>query len=165
MATKEVMKTVYDGVDVIYNESKDRWEFELRGRERHASTLGLAKKAIDAPATEKNTFTRFKAYMEPQYSYGRERGEYDLVEVTSEAQRDTSYSGREFWVQDAEAVGKRERNRRKVAGYKLKAFTPVNATRIAAMKSHGAEIIKLQKAMGELENQLDKADLPAEEKE
>lgn len=43
------VKVTYGGIDIAYNEEQDRWEFELRGRERFADSLAKAKEAIDKP--------------------------------------------------------------------------------------------------------------------
>ena len=43
------MKETYKGVEIVYSEENNRFEFELRGKERFASSLKLAKEAIDKP--------------------------------------------------------------------------------------------------------------------
>ena len=43
------MKETYNGVEIVYSEENNRFEFELRGKERFASSLKLAKEAIDKP--------------------------------------------------------------------------------------------------------------------
>jgi hypothetical protein len=43
------MKETYKGVEIVYSEENSRFEFELRGRERFASSMKLAKEAIDKP--------------------------------------------------------------------------------------------------------------------
>jgi hypothetical protein len=62
------MKEMYNGVEIVYSEDNSRFEFELRGKERFASSMKLAKEAIDkpvaGPAGKKFTPVRalFRAY-------------------------------------------------------------------------------------------------------
>lgn len=59
----ERVKTVYSGVEIVYNESDDRWDFEHNGKFRFAKTLKLAKNAIDTtPKPKKEPFEKFEAY-------------------------------------------------------------------------------------------------------
>ena len=47
------MKEMYNGVEIIYSEENSRFEFELRGKERFASSMKTAKEAIDKPVAGK----------------------------------------------------------------------------------------------------------------
>ena len=66
-----VITTVHAGITITYNQDSDRWEFELRGKERHATTLTLAKQAIDKPApVDKKPFTPIEVYTSLGYGVG-----------------------------------------------------------------------------------------------
>lgn len=63
-----MIEQTHDGVKITYNESRNVWEFELRGRCRSAESLAKAKEAIDKPVPEKTKpFERFDAWFN---SYG-----------------------------------------------------------------------------------------------
>ncbi len=95
------MKTTHNEIDISYNEEKDRWEFELRGRSRSAESLTKAKEAIDKELKEKRTqtFPRFAAYIK------RSRNGFETVTVTSVA--DANYGGLHFWT-DSQKNGRRK---------------------------------------------------------
>lgn len=89
--------TMYDGVEIEYDEHKDVWRFELYGKERHCQTLLKAKEMIDAPAPkEKKSFQPAQALLKDY------RG-VNEVTVTSEAE-----SGREFWVKNKKGERSKE---------------------------------------------------------
>lgn len=56
------MQTEYKGIAITYNESSNRFDFTLRGRDRFAHSLADAKKKIDEPSKEK-TFKRCEVYV------------------------------------------------------------------------------------------------------
>src|SRR4051812_6947269 len=73
----------YNETVIAYDESRNLWLFVLRGRERSASSLALAKEAIDKPAPkEAKPFTKIDAWF---IGYG-ESGE--RVEITAIAEPD-----------------------------------------------------------------------------
>lgn len=78
------MKETYRDIEIEYNEPNNNWEFTLRGRERTASSLKLAKEAIDkpVPASEKEKFEPVKGWLIPYCN-----AEPEQVTVTSVAQR------------------------------------------------------------------------------
>lgn len=58
------VKVTYGGIDIAYNEEQNRWEFELRGRERFADSLAKAKEAIDKPEPKTaKKFVPIRAFM------------------------------------------------------------------------------------------------------
>lgn len=55
--------TTYHDIKIEYHEYTNDWRFTLRGRERIASSLKLAKEAIDKPVPKKaKPFVRFEAW-------------------------------------------------------------------------------------------------------
>ena len=100
----ETVVVKYAGVEITYNEDTNRWNFELRGRERNAESLAAAKKAIDAPEPmKKASFERIKVYMFERWK--ADGTGVESVEVTSVA--DSRY-GTEVWIVNA---GRREKVR------------------------------------------------------
>lgn len=60
---RKSIKTTYREVEIEYREWENDWYFTLRGRERSASSLKLAKEAIDKPAPKKSKpFDHFEAW-------------------------------------------------------------------------------------------------------
>lgn len=59
------MKETYQGIEIVYNEQNNNWEFILRGHERAASSLKLAREAIDkpTPVSEKDKFEPVKGWL------------------------------------------------------------------------------------------------------
>lgn len=122
------IKTNYSGVDISYEERTDHWAFTLRGRERRASTLSLAKVAIDAPPPPgKKPFKRCKAIFK-EWSRG-----VGVVEITSVA----DYT--RVWIMNGTS-------RQKVSIDDLMAYTPENLKRLQVW----ADLDKQQNAIGVL---------------
>jgi hypothetical protein len=108
--SEQTLTATHQGVEIEYDEYKDRWTFELHGKERVAESLANAKKAIDAPdPKEKATFVSKKALLVHSY-----RG-VQVVTVTSEA----ADSGN-FWVVNSKGA------RSKEGGSALMAYGPAN---------------------------------------
>lgn len=73
------MKETYKDIVIEYREKQNDWLFLLRGVERTASSLTLAKEAIDKPPSVKDkTFTRTPCWFESRWEAG-----WVEVEVTS----------------------------------------------------------------------------------
>lgn len=90
----DTLKTQHNGIEITYNEKLNRWEFELRGRERSTDTLALAKAAIDKPEPkDKPPFKRCKAYTEHTWSGDG----FQTVEVTSVANTH-DWQETEYWI-------------------------------------------------------------------
>lgn len=53
MSEQQEIKIHHNGVEITYNEGRNRFEFILRGRERHAESLAKAREFIDKPVIEK----------------------------------------------------------------------------------------------------------------
>lgn len=78
----EIPVTVtHNGVVITYDERFNKWTFTLRDREREASTLALAKEAIDRPVKEKNVFKRVPAWSNG--CYANCTGRFERAEITS----------------------------------------------------------------------------------
>lgn len=77
----EPVTVTHNGIVISYDESQNIWTFTLRDREREASTLALAKAAIDRPAKEKNVFKRVPAWSNG--CYANSTGRFERAEITS----------------------------------------------------------------------------------
>ena len=83
--------TTHKGIKILYDEAKNRWEFELRGRDRFASTLALARDAIDKPPPKETpAFT-------PVECHSKSFRGWEIVRVTSVAS-DEGYNNAMVWV-------------------------------------------------------------------
>jgi hypothetical protein len=105
------IKQTYLGIEIGYDEKENRWDFELRGRERHSESLTKAKEAIDAPMPEgKKAFKRIAAFMFPHDGgyYSSSKKEFTPCQITSIA--DSNY-GYELWV--VSGAGYKERSKRR----------------------------------------------------
>lgn len=89
--TNEIPEITYTGIKIQYIEGRDRWVFELRGKDRSAETLRKAKDAIDKPAPrdKSDSFTPFDAMIQ---TYGGHKP----CRVTSMAEY--VYGAHYFWV-------------------------------------------------------------------
>lgn len=95
----DTLKTQHNGIEITYNEKRNRWEFELRGHELSAATLALAKAAIDKPPPkDKPPFTRCKAYTEHTWSGDG----FETVEVTSVA-ASQDWEPTQYWICNSRA--------------------------------------------------------------
>lgn len=75
----------HGGITITYDERRNLFCFELRGRERTADSLAKAREAIDKPVKEKTKpFERFKAWWNG--SWASSSSGWKQVEVTSIAQ-------------------------------------------------------------------------------
>lgn len=88
------MIMTYGGVEIKYDEKDNRWKFELRGRERSSESLAKAKEAVDAPEPKdkKDKFNRVAAFR-----FGFYNDNAIVGEVTSLAEKRSSYSRQEVW--------------------------------------------------------------------
>ncbi len=91
------MKTTHREIEITYDEDRNKWLFELRGRDRSADSLAEAKAFIDKPEPkEKAAFERVKVW-HWRYSY-----EPVSAEITSlgEVSRWSSSALRQVWIQN-----------------------------------------------------------------
>src|SRR5687767_3440774 len=60
----KTIQVVHDETTITYNESEDKWEFTLRGRDRSAGSLVKAKEYIDkpVPAEKAKPFEKIAAW-------------------------------------------------------------------------------------------------------
>jgi hypothetical protein len=59
----EPIKTTHNGIEIVYDESRDRWHFTTEdGVERNAENLHLAKKAIEKPRNSRSKFKPIPIY-------------------------------------------------------------------------------------------------------
>lgn len=87
------LKVTYGEVEIIYDESSDKWTFELRGRCRSMESLAKAKEFIDRPVKDdsEKKFEPVKCWLK-RYGDG-----FKTVTVTSVA--DCDYRKR-VWTVD-----------------------------------------------------------------
>ena len=143
------MKTEYNGIEITYDEGRDKWLFDLRGRSRSADSLAKAKEAIDKEPKEKRvqTFPRFEAYL---WAYNELR----VVTVTSVAE-DGYHQGATFWVVD----GDRRKKERDYSLFPVNAHNTKLKDQIIAKEE---EIEKINKQITKLRESLQKATVPGE---
>ncbi len=89
------MKTTHGEIEITYNEGKNEWEAEIRGRFRSFKSLAEVREAIDKEPKEK------KIKMDPipvlvSVGYGGNR--YDKAVVTSFAEVSRYEKSGEAWV-------------------------------------------------------------------
>lgn len=145
------MKTEHSGIEITYNEVKDRWEFELRGRSRSADSLAKAKEAINKEPVEKRkqAFPRFDAYLN-RYQNG-----WGVVSVTSVA--DAGYrSGEYFWISNA------QRGREKESASSLFPVNEHNTRIVDEIKRFESQIETCQEQVSKLIGKLQMATVPKE---
>lgn len=146
------MKTEYNGIEITYDEGRNEWLFELRGRSRKADSLTLAKEAIDKEPKEKRaqTFPRFEAYFK-HYSG------WQKVIVTSIAE-DPYYrgSGKSFWILGS--GGKRS----KESDSGLFPVNDHNTALLDAIHAKEKDIEVLEQQKSALYEKLQKATVPQE---
>jgi hypothetical protein len=128
MRKPKPIKTIYKGIDIIYNESFDRWTFTVNNRDRSATTLTLAKESINISfkAKKSNIFTPVKAYYKVSYL-----DDYEEVVVTSIAETQQEYDHLFVWIKK-EKKGKV--SKAKVSIDDLYIISPKNQDRIAVLK-------------------------------
>src|ERR1700676_2626833 len=104
--SEQKLTVSYGGVDITYVESTNKWNFELRSRERNVDSLTLAKEAIDKPEPiKKKPFARISAFVLASKNY-TDVYIFQPVEVTCVAEQRTYRNAPQFWIVDAR--GKRE---------------------------------------------------------
>jgi len=152
------IKTTYKGIAVSYDEQGNRWEFTLRGKDRYATTLKLAKEAIDKPPPEdKRPFTPIEVYVSESYGPS-----YRRAVVTSLAPSKYSYGRYEAWVTykpDSHRGSKRE----KVALDKLYAVNPENDKIIQLITKNFKDQETLSDMEGKLKKKMQGANIKPED--
>ena len=152
-------KTVveYGGIEIEYLEDVNKWQFELRGRERKADSLKAAKAAIDKPDPKaKKSFVPIPAWMRSS-RFNDEEG-WVKVTVTSVADKsDRGLYGRreELWIVNN---GKRSKER----ADRFHADTPENAAIRAEIDRLTEVIAAAETKRGEIEQDLTRIELPGE---
>jgi len=144
---KEI-KSEHAGIEITYNESTDRWVFELRGREKSAESLRLAREAIDKPEPkDKKPFTRIEAFKK-DYQRG-----FTKVTVTSIAE--SGYGGRNVWILQ-------NKNRSKESAFTIFPVNEHNVNLIRQWESLSVEIKALESKRAEIERNLKPIEVEAE---
>jgi hypothetical protein len=123
------IKATHNGIEITYNEHFNRWDFELRGRERSAESLYKAKQIISKPCSEPSskTFVRRKGYILDRWGFG----EPIAVEITSVAGHKFGNQYFRLMINGA---------RREEPAYKVIESTPETEAKLAEYKE-GVEII------------------------
>lgn len=97
------IQDTHKGVIIAYNESRNRWEFALRGRDRSSDSLASAREMIDKPAPkEAKPFARIPAW---EVRHG---GTPSHVEITGIAESGFRSSGVYVWIKDANGSRRKE---------------------------------------------------------
>ena len=144
------MKTEHNGIEISYDENKNSWLFDLRGRSRSADSLAKAKEAIDKEPKEKRaqTFPRTEAYL---WNYEG----FKVVTVTSVAEEGYYGAGKSFWVNDGT---KRKKER-------FSSLYPVNEHNtdlVDAIKAKDAERERISEQIESLKEKLKPIEVPKE---
>lgn len=134
--------TVYDDIEIAYDEKENLWKFELDGREHHAVSLGKAREHIDKQPGEKRTFKPFEAY---HWRYGSVQ--FVKVTVTSQAATTRWDSSPHFWTTES-------RKRQKVSGRYLLTINESNDLLIAQIAKLDAKAKALMKQSADARAQL-----------
>ena len=136
----EQIKVKYQDVEITYLERENKWQFVLRGRERSATSLELAKEAIDKPEPkEKKEFNRVKVYFQ-------EWGKWEEGEVTSTAEQEKYSYAQSVWLV---IKGKRSKVRAEVCLPINDHNTPLVAQH-REMEARKAKLIKEMEAVVKL---------------
>lgn len=141
------IKITHNGVEIVYNESQNVFEFTLRGRERSAPSLAKAKEAIDKVPDPKDPnekpFERIKCYCDGGY-FDKDGTGHAIVEVTSVADGKGYYGGPEFWASgEGSGYSRGKKLRSKVYGSHLFPVNDKNTAIIEQLKVKYAERAKL----------------------
>ena len=155
------MQFEHSGITVSYDEKKDNWTFQLRGRLRTAPTPAKAKEFIDKePAPDKaKPFQRFKAYvLDSPYST---TGNVDIVEVTSMAESPSYITmTQEFWVRTTQEFWVRT----KISCDRLLVISAANEDLLQEMRSIRAQVSQLNDAAKLLNTKLERIPVPKDSK-
>jgi hypothetical protein len=140
------VKTTYRGIEVEYSEDRNLWCFTLDDKDRTAQTLANAKKAIDAPATERKKFDRFEAYHQGWAGSG-----YEVVTVTGLAESE------HVWISRNKRSHRQRRE--KVGLYSLYVHDDANRQIIDEMSETTKQIEKLSLLNDQRQQRLKKVKL------
>ena len=147
------MKTTHNGIEITYDENRNVWTFELRGRERSAVSLVAAKAAIDAPPPkEKKPFQRIEAWV--LYQYGS--AEPQRVTITSIAEGPSWRTGHEVWITD------NKKARQKVSASSVYPVGEHNDARVSEYIDLGLRIEQLQEEREKVHAKLTAYRVPSE---
>jgi hypothetical protein len=137
MRNQYKIKITHAGVEITYLEDTNKWNFELRGRERNADSLQAAIDVIDTPEPiKKNPLVRYTAFIHP-YSWDG-TGTFETVTVTSVAEGAASQP--HVWVLHA------DKKREKIRVDRVFASTPENEAAMREYLVTNAAITRLRKA-------------------
>lgn len=139
MNKEKPISVTYGGVEIVYVEGTNKWQFTLRGRERSTESLENAKIAIaKPPPANKKPFEKTEAYQDDWD--GRDHG-YIKVTITSIAEKTYYGSEPRFWI------SRPGKSRVQADKTKLFAVTPENESRIAAIQKMRKQIDGLEKSV------------------
>ena len=139
---------VYQGVQIEYQESTNKWVYELGGRERSSASLKEAKYAIETAPKPKKTAVRFQAYL---LAWGDARIEEVTVGAASKG-----YQGQpQFWVSN-------NGQRSKEDAIKIVKINESNDAIVAEMREISEQIEKLQTERAAKAGQLERVNIPEE---
>lgn len=151
------IQVVYKEVTINYSEDTNRWVFTLRGRERSAESLRLAKEKIDMPAPSGKPFEKIPAWID-------RNGGFTSVIIDSMAEgyehRRQSYGRHvpEVWVSDPE-----NESRFKEFVTALFAATPENSAAVVVINDMRGRKAQLQRDIEGLIASMERVTLPPEE--
>jgi len=146
------IQTVHSDVTITYNESDNKWELTLRGRDRSYPTLAQAKEFIDKPVPKEKAkpFEKIPAW---HFKYSDIPSK---IEVTGIAERHHSL-GEYVWIS--------ERGKRSKESVRFSIFpqTPENDKLAKTILGNAEEISRLKEVNSELRRRLSPLVLPKDE--
>lgn len=142
----ELIRQVYQDVEITYHENSNRWVFELSGKERYASSLREAKEAIDKAPKFKRVVARFPALL---VGWGGDKLDEVMVGALSK-----DFKGRpQFWVSN-------DGTRSKESVDQLIKLNDANAPLIAEARRMTEQINELKKQRAEKIAAMERVDVP-----
>lgn len=151
MATTAALVIHHEGIAITYDEGRDLFTFELRGRQRTATSIRKAKEAIDAPPPkDKKPFTRFQAWVNSHWD-GWQR-----VDVTSIGEPTCFGEARDVWVVDKNKRRTRERQD------KIYPCSPHNDALAAQWMDLDAQVKKLEDQKRAIQKRMKSYEIPPE---
>lgn len=132
----DIIKLTHNGVEIVYDEKDNLFRFELRGRQRSATSLLKAKEAIDKQPTEKEkkaAFQRTRCWTK-ENMWSRGGSEWRIIEATSVAD---GYTGAYVWTVDG------QKQRAKYRASDLVPCSPENDRKIEELRQAEKQIAEL----------------------
>jgi hypothetical protein len=144
----DLVKQIYQDVEIVYNENTNKWVFELGGKEKLAISLREAKQAIDDAPKQKRAVVRFPALL---LDWQGDKLDEVIVGAGSKG-----YRGQiQFWVSNNGSRSKEDAAR-------LIKLNNVNAPLIEEVRTINNQIQELKQQRAKKVAAMERVDVPAE---